>query len=279
MALFKKILRITLITIGALFMAYAVVFSVVGTYLVYQGYQYVMKPFRDVQTLMAQNPVETSYMTLLRQQLRKAGKPDSLVQVFTPFDSISPFLKQTVIAAEDDGFYVHPGFDVEAILSAHEYNVRNNKIKRGGSTITQQLAKNLFLSNVRSFERKFKELAYTLLMEKYLGKERILELYLNYAQWGPNLFGCEAASRFYFHKSVSRITYGEAVRLAAVLVSPERLSPNREQSTFLASRVQVIANNLYLHHQIDDSGYENLTGSPPPDSNTPAVDSASGKEK
>jgi monofunctional glycosyltransferase len=274
MALFKRILKITLITLGALFMAYAIVFSIIATYLVYKGYQYVMQPFRDVQTLVLQNPNETSYMTVFREQLRKAGKPDTLLRIFVPLDSISPILKQTVIAAEDDGFYVHPGFDIEAILSAHEYNMRYNKIKRGGSTITQQLAKNLFLSNTRSFERKFKELAYTLLMEKYLGKDRILELYLNYAQWGPNLFGCEAASQFYFKKPSKKLSYNEAVRLAAVLVSPERLSPNREQSTFLSSRVQVIANNLYLHHQINDSGYESLTGSPPPDSNAPPVDEA-----
>src|SRR3989339_139875 len=106
----KKALKISAITLAALLFLYAVAFSVIGTYLVYKGYRYVKQPFLDVEALVSQNPSETSYMTLLRNQLRKAGKPDTLVHVFTPLDSISPYLKQTVIPPEETGFSVHPGF-------------------------------------------------------------------------------------------------------------------------------------------------------------------------
>jgi monofunctional biosynthetic peptidoglycan transglycosylase len=260
----KRVFSIALKIIASLFIAYAVIFSIAGSYLLYRGARYVLKPVRQVKHLALYNPRQTSYMAHYRQDLKEAGKPDSLSQIFVPLDSISTYLQEAVVASEDDGFYIHPGVDLEAIISANDYNLRYKKIKRGGSTITQQIAKNIFLNNDRNFERKYMELAYSLLMEKYLGKRRILELYLNYAQWGANLFGCEAASRFYFKKPCSQLNRNEAIRLAAVLASPAKLSPMYSQSTVLAQRIQVIANNLYSHHQINDSGYRSITGTPPP---------------
>jgi len=259
------VLRYTWIAIKTLFLLYAVVFSIAGTIALYLAFQFVMTPLRQVKALQTTNPKETAYMTQYRTKL---GPDDTLKQKFIPLDSISMTLQNTVLAAEDDGFYVHPGFNITAILSAMEYNRTQNSIKRGASTITQQLAKNLFLSNEKSFERKAKELLYTVLMEKFLGKKRIFELYLNYSQWGKTVFGCEAAAQLYYKKSCKNLSRMEAARMAAVLAMPARISPLNGNSSFISKRIAVIANNLYLHHWIDDSGYTGLTGNPPPGDST-----------
>ena len=118
------------------------------------------------------------------------------------------------------------------------------------------------------------------MLEKYLGKRRILELYLNYAQWGKTLFGCEAASRHYFKKSCRNLSREESARLAAVLSMPLRASPLNAGSSFIGQRIAVIANNLYLHRLIDDSGYTRLTGASPPGKDSSAAeDSASGDDE
>ncbi|OGK02549.1 MAG: monofunctional biosynthetic peptidoglycan transglycosylase [Candidatus Raymondbacteria bacterium RifOxyC12_full_50_8] len=250
--------------------AYAVICSLAITIGLVAAYRYVMAPINEIKALAASNPVESAYMAAYREDLRRQNKPDTLTHLFVPLDSISKNLQNAVIAAEDDGFWVHPGFNIDAMVRAYAYNVQSGKIKRGGSTITQQLVKNLFLDTDKNFERKYKEMAYTLLVEKFLGKKRILELYLNYAQWGPSLFGCEAAAQLYFKKPASQLSRYEAIRMAALLASPERKNPFYEKSTFLSSRIQVIANNLYIHHIIDDTGYRNITGAPPPNDSTHA---------
>jgi len=254
------ILKILWKTFKAIVLTYAVLFSVAGTIALIIAFNYVTAPIREVKWLKTHNPTESAYMIQYRKDLRDSLKSDTLQHAFVPLDSISPHLKSAVLAAEDDGFYTHPGFDIEAILAAYEYNKVRGKVKRGASTITQQLAKNLFLDDSRSFERKFKELAYTVLMERYLGKDRIFELYLNYAQWGKNIFGCEAASQQFFKKHSFTLSRSESARMAAVLAMPTRVSPNNSHSAFIARRIAVIANNLYLHHAIDDSGFFSLTG-------------------
>jgi monofunctional glycosyltransferase len=247
-----------------LLLAYAVIFSITVTISIFVGYKAVMRPIKDVQYLVQHNPQSTIFIKRFCQDMKKKGKPESYFQIFVPFDSISKNLKTAVIAAEDDGFYTHPGFDIEAILNAYQYNKAHNKNARGASTITQQLAKNLFLSDEKTFIRKFRELGYTLLLEKILDKDRILELYLNYAQWGDSIFGCEAASQYYFKKPSSRLTLAEATHMAATLASPERLNPRNVKSLFLQKRVEAIANNLYLKHMINDSVYSNMCGKNPP---------------
>jgi monofunctional glycosyltransferase len=256
-----RILSAIWLIIKAAFLLYAVAFSIAGTLAIVVAYQFFITPLRQVKELRNSNPKESVYMSRYRATLRP---PDTIQQVFTPLDSISRELRMAVIAAEDDGFYTHPGIDIEAILAAMETNRYQNEIKMGASTITQQLAKNLFLTNDKSYERKYKELVYTLLLEKYLGKDRILELYLNYAQWGKTVFGCEAASRLYFKKSCRNLSQNEAALLAAVLAKPKKVSPMDPNSSFIEQRVAVIAANLYLHHLIDDTGYTNLTGNLPP---------------
>ena len=270
-AIVLRILSILWCTVKTTLIMYAVIFSIAGTIALYLGYQFVMTPIRQVRALETANPKETVYMTRYRATLAPG---DTLVQLFMPLDSISGFLRSAVLAAEDDGFYTHPGIDIEAMLAAAEYNRQANEIKRGASTITQQLAKNCFLTNEKSFERKGKELLYTLLLEKYLGKKRILELYLNYAQWGKTVFGCEAASRRYFKKSCKHLSRIEAARLAAVLAMPNKVSPLNTGSQFIGKRIAVIANNLYLHRLIDDSGFTDLTGNPPPNKDTVDTDGA-----
>jgi monofunctional biosynthetic peptidoglycan transglycosylase len=270
--LILRILLILWIVIKTVFVGYAVVFSIIGTALVILGYTHakayidlhVMKPVSEVKQLITENPAETIYMRQYREQLAQSGENDSLIWKFVPLDSIADILKITVLAAEDDGFYTHPGFSLDAIVEAIDHNRSVNSFKRGASTITQQLAKNLFLTPEKSFERKLRELGYTLLMEKYLGKERIFELYLNYAQWGKNIFGCEAAANVYFRKSSANLTRAEAARMAACLAMPSRITPHHTKSAFMAKRISVIANNMYIRGTLDNAGYLAMTGEPHP---------------
>ncbi len=243
-------------------LSYAVVFAVVGTIALVRIGVFVYRPIREVRRLKHYNPTESAYMTDVRSHLRDSGQSDTLTHRFVPLDSISPHLIDAVIAAEDDAFYMHPGIDVAAIVSAAAYNRTHHKVRHGGSTITQQTAKNLFLDGDRTYRRKAIELAYAVLMEQILGKERILELYLNYAQWGPTLFGCEAAARKYFGKPAAEIGLYESMRMAATLARPERLTPHHTRSILMGKRLSTIAMNLYYRHRISDSTYYLFCGTP-----------------
>jgi len=145
---------------------------------------------------------------------------------FVPLSRISPNLQHAVIAAEDGRFYQHHGFDWEAIQLAAEENLEGGRI-RGGSTISQQLVKNLFFGTRRSFLRKGAELALVPVAEFILGKQRILELYLNVVEWGPGVYGAEAACRYWYRSSARYVGRDPAARLAAILPSPRRRNPER----------------------------------------------------
>lgn len=274
----EKTLRIFSYIILSLLIAYSILFSIVGTIIIYKGINLIKKPLKEVMYYQKNNPEKTKFMeACIKELLIDSLEPDTLLHTFIPLDSISPFLKDAVIAAEDDGFYLHPGIDINAILTATEINRIQGRNTHGGSTITQQLAKNLFLSSERTYGRKIKELFYALLLEWYLGKDRILELYLNYAQWGRNIFGCEAASQFYFKKSCKYLSKNEAIRLAAVLAKPSTLTPLNTKSVLLNKRIGMIAQNLYLRRSITDSEYFFLTGSLPP--SRPEKDSSNSEDK
>jgi len=262
--LILRVLRIVGTIVFGITVTYAIVFSIAGTIALYIAYKNVIRPFHEVQYLVQHNPQETVFMRNYCQEMKTQHKPAAMSQIFVPLDSISKNLKLSVLAAEDDGFYTHPGIDIPSILNAYQYNKVHNRNLRGASTITQQVAKNLFLTKEKSFARKFRELGYTLLLENICGKDRILELYLNYAQWGDSLFGCEAASQCYYRKPCSRLTLMESMRMAATLASPERLSPLNGKSVFIQKRIEVIANNLYLKHIIGDAEYQTLCGKSPP---------------
>jgi monofunctional biosynthetic peptidoglycan transglycosylase len=154
-------------------------------------------------------------------------RPYHLRYQFVPLSQISPDMQHAVIAAEDERFYLHHGFDWQAMEIAAEDDMHGARRIRGGSTITQQLVKNLFFGTGRSILRKGAEFTLVPVAELVLGKQRILELYLNEVEWGPGIYGVEAASRAYYGTSARRIDRDEAARLAAVLPLPLKRRPNR----------------------------------------------------
>jgi len=236
-----KILNYIVRGILLAFFLYAAVFSIVMSYFLYRAFEYGYEIYDNVISLKYVQPEMSNYV----KALLDSNPNFEIRHEFVPLDSISKHLQKAVIASEDAGFYFHPGFDVRAIAEALDANQIKGKTKFGGSTLTQQLAKNLFLSGERSWDRKFKELAYALLMEKELGKDRILELYLNYAQWGKDMFGCEVASQEYYKKSCSKLNLDQAINLAAVLASPGKHTPQMRQSQFMVQRRAVIYQNMF----------------------------------
>lgn len=159
-----------------------------------------------------------------------------------PYHEISPNLKRAVIAAEDASFATHYGFDWEGMQVALEKNMAEGRFAAGGSTISQQLVRNLFLSADRTLTRKAEEAIVTLMLETVLSKERILELYLNYAEWGRGIYGAEAAARHYFHKPASRLSRWQAARLAAMLPAPRYYDGHT--TAWLSKKTRVIKQRM-----------------------------------
>jgi monofunctional biosynthetic peptidoglycan transglycosylase len=182
----------------------------------------------NVSALRATNPTVTALMEARQAQAEAQGHTVGRHWIWVPLSRISPYLSQAVVTAEDASFFTHEGFDWEGIKDAALYNLDAGKLKRGGSTITQQLAKNLYLSSERSLLRKARETLITRSLEHHLTKERILELYLNVAEWGQGVYGAEAAARHHFKKSSHDLTADEAAWLAAILPSPRRYDPLRK---------------------------------------------------
>jgi monofunctional biosynthetic peptidoglycan transglycosylase len=168
-------------------------------------------------------------MNYREKEWKEKGKTFRIHQTWVPLSRISPYLLKAVLIAEDDKFWRHEGFDYEAIQKALEKDIKAKKLKFGGSTISQQLAKNLYLSPSRNPLRKAAEAVITWRMEKVLSKKRILEIYLNVAEWGEAVFGIEAASMRYFGKHASELAPEEAARLAAVLPNPRKYNPVGDQ--------------------------------------------------
>lgn len=171
------------------------------------------------------NPSETSFMSLRLKELRETDPAATLKYTWVPYERISGNLKRAVVAAEDDGFVDHDGFDWEAIQKAMEKNqklAKRGKPIRGGSTISQQLAKNLFLSPTRSYLRKAEEAVITVMIEHLWDKRRILEVYLNVVEWGNGVFGAEAAARRYYNIPAAQLGAGQAAHLAVMLPNPRK---------------------------------------------------------
>jgi monofunctional biosynthetic peptidoglycan transglycosylase len=172
-------------------------------------------------------PQETSFMSIRLAELRQK-KPDAQLQYrWVDYNRISPNLKRALIAAEDARFVEHEGFDWNGIQYAMEKNLRRGRISAGGSTISQQLAKNLFLSPSRSFWRKGEEAILTVMLEALWSKERIFEVYLNVIEWGNGVFGAEAAAWHYYRHSAATLSSGEAAKLAAMVPNPRFYDKNR----------------------------------------------------
>jgi len=183
----------------------------------------------DLSKLKKENPKKTALMEYRATTSKEKKKTYRIDQSWVPYSKISPYLIKAVLIAEDDKFWNHEGFDYQAIQKAIEKDLNARKFRYGGSTITQQLARNLFLSPEKSLIRKISEAVITWRMEKVLSKKRILELYLNVVEWGEGIFGAEAASRHYFGKPSSELNPEEAARLAAILPNPRRYRPIGDQ--------------------------------------------------
>jgi monofunctional biosynthetic peptidoglycan transglycosylase len=193
--------------------------------------------FIQVWRLREHNPRTTAFMRDGLARLR-AGNPDArLRHRWVPYGYISAHLKRAVIAAEDQRFLDHAGFDLEAMRKAYERNSRRGRIRRGGSTISQQLAKNLFLSPRRTYLRKVHEAVMTMMLEQALTKRRILEVYLNVIEWGDGIYGAEAAARHYYDEAAGDLDAEEAARLAAMLPKPRFYARNPD-TPYLEQRTE-----------------------------------------
>lgn len=174
------------------------------------------------------NPSSSAFMDS-RLELMQNKNPDATLQhQWVPYSRISDNLKRALVAAEDANFVDHEGFDWEGIQKAYEKNLRKGRIVAGGSTISQQLAKNLFLSTRRTPWRKMEEAAITLMLEAVMDKQRIFEIYLNIIEWGNGVFGAEAAARHYYQTSAAQLTAEQAARLAAMVPNPRYYDKHRE---------------------------------------------------
>lgn len=214
------------------------IYAVLTLVVLYIGSSFV---YPDVSRLAKVTPKKSAMMKYREHQYARKGKKIRLRQTWVPFSRISPYMAKAVLIAEDDKFWGHEGFDFEGMEKALEKDIKKGKFKAGGSTISQQLAKNLFLSPSRNPIRKIKEAILTWRMERALKKRRILELYLNFAEWGNGVFGIEAAARHYYGIPASAISAEQAARLASVLPNPHRYSPVKP-SRYVRNRSRVIYN-------------------------------------
>ncbi len=189
------------------------------------------------------NPDMTHFMEIRLAELREKKPKAELKHQWMPYGKISVHLKRAVVAAEDDKFVDHEGFDWEGIQKALEKNQRKGKVVAGGSTISQQLAKNLFLSPSKTPWRKAQEAVITMMLEAVWDKRRILEVYLNVVEWGEGVFGAEAAARRYYGVSAAQLSAEQAARLAVMLPAPRRYEKN-PYSDFVNAHTQLILGRM-----------------------------------
>ncbi len=174
------------------------------------------------------NPASSAFMEDRLEAMQEKMPHAELQHQWVPYAKISDHLKSALIASEDAKFVDHEGFDWEGIQKAYEKNLKKGKIVAGGSTISQQLAKNLFLSGKRTPWRKLEEATITVMLEKMMDKQRIFEIYLNVIEWGNGVFGAEAAARHYYHISAAQLSAEQAARLAAMVPNPRYYDKHRE---------------------------------------------------
>jgi monofunctional glycosyltransferase len=207
-------------------------------------YVYVGLP--DVRPLRTTNPRTTAFMELRARQAAAQDRRPRREQVWVPYSRISENLKRAVLVAEDDAFWQHDGLDWVQIRASIALNWRRGEVLRGASTITQQLAKNLYLSPSRNPLRKFEELLITRRLEAELPKQRIFEIYLNVIEWGDGIWGAEAAARAYFGVPASALDREQSALLAAAIIDPRALNPAKP-SRGLVRRQQIILSRMGSH--------------------------------
>ncbi len=211
----------------------------------------------DVDYLKTKNPTTTALMEQRKAEAAAQHKKYRIRQSWVRFRSIPGYLKQAVRISEDASFYKHEGVDFEELKMSIKRDLSEGKLARGGSTITQQLAKNLYFSTEKSFIRKFKEYFVAKRLEAALSKNRIFHLYLNLIEWGPGIFGIQAASRYYFGKNVWNLSLEESIRLTAVIPRPLRTNPTGK-SRWLLWKCRWILHKMKLYGFISHAEYNLL---------------------
>ncbi|WP_051901405.1 monofunctional biosynthetic peptidoglycan transglycosylase [Methylotenera sp. L2L1] len=191
------------------------------------------------------NPSSSAFMEDRLEIIQEKRPEAELKHKWVDYERISNNLKRAVIASEDAKFLDHEGFDWDGIQKAYEKNLKKGKIVAGGSTISQQLAKNLFLSTKRTPWRKGQEAIITIMLEKTMSKRRILEIYLNVIEWGNGVFGAEAAARHYYKTSAARLSKGQAARLAAMIPNP-RFYDKHQYTRYLSRRTGTIQARMHM---------------------------------
>ena len=216
----------------------------------------------NVASLARRAPPRTALMREREREADRAGHALRIDQRWVSYDRVSPLLRRAVLVAEDDAFYSHDGLDWNEIRVAARTNLEAGRVVRGGSTITQQLARNLFLGDERSLTRKLKEMFLAVRIERTLPKRRIFELYLNEIEWGDGIFGIEAAADRHFGVSAASLSPRQAVLLAAVIINPRRFSPTHP-SQRIERRAHMIADRLHRRGVLDDQQYAEAIGIAP----------------
>jgi monofunctional biosynthetic peptidoglycan transglycosylase len=211
--------------------------------LLFGGVAYAYLTLPDVRPLASTNPRTTAFMDLRVREAARDGRALRTTYRWVAYRNMSDALKRAVVVAEDGMFWRHEGIDYYELRASIEANLERGEIFRGASTITQQLAKNLYLTPSRNPMRKFKELIIARRLEAELPKSRILELYLNVIEWGDGIYGAEAAARTYFGKSASSLGPDEAALLAGAIINPRVLNPARP-SPRLSARQRIIASRM-----------------------------------
>jgi len=211
--------------------------------LLFAFFAYVYLTLPDVRALRTANPRTTAFMELREREAAQQGRQLRHYQVWVPYTRISQTLKRAVLVAEDDAFWQHEGIDMEQLKISIKNDIEKGKAIRGGSTITQQLAKNLYLSPSRDPVRKLRELIIARRMEAALSKGRIFEIYLNVIEWGDGIWGVEAAARSYFGTSASALSPDQAALLAGAIINPRVYSP-AHPNTRLLRRQRIILSRM-----------------------------------
>ena len=229
------------------------------------GYGAFRATLYPVMGLERSAPRRTALMLQREAEARANHHAYRIDQRCVSYGRISPLLRRAVLIAEDDAFFQHGGLDWNEIRASARADLERRRVVRGGSTITQQLAKNLFLGDRRSVTRKVTEAFLAIRLERALDKRRIFELYLNLIEWGDGIFGVEATAQRYFRVSASDLSERQAVLLAAVIINPRRysvLAPSRR----IERRVRLIAERMRRRGYLGELGFAVATGTPPPPS-------------
>jgi monofunctional biosynthetic peptidoglycan transglycosylase len=214
---------------------------------------YVYLTLPDVRALATSNPTTTAFIELRADEALEKGQKPRRVQRWVSYSHLSPDLKRAVLVAEDDAFFQHEGIDLAQLQESLEIDWAKGKFTRGASTITQQLAKNLYLSPSKNPLRKLRELIIARRLEAELKKARILEIYLNVIEWGDGIYGAEAAARTYFQSAASNLDPNEAALLAGAIINPRLLNPARPNGRLLR-RQQLILRRMGLVSPPNGSG-------------------------